>query len=93
MGKTGWFSADDDGKVVAKTEIRDDGSVHRYDYTKPDDIEAGHGHKKWNDLDSYLHDDEHPDKTFREKDDPKSINRRWHGNGYDLNMHTLDKLQ
>ena len=44
MAKTGWFSTDDDGNVIAKTEIRDDKSVHRYEYTKPDNIKKGHGH-------------------------------------------------
>lgn len=92
MKKTEWFSADDDGNVIAKTEIREDGTVHRYPYTEPDDINAGHGHDKWNDLDSYLHNDEKPDKRFRDKNDPDSINRRWKGPGYDLALDVLNNL-
>ncbi len=92
MGKIGWFSTDDEGKVIAKTEIREDGTVHRYPYTKADDIKAGHGHDKWDSVDSYLYDDEHPDKTFRDKNDSKSKDRRWKGNGYDLGINELENL-
>lgn len=92
MGKWGWFSSDDDGNVIAKTEVQSDGSVDRYDYTKADDISAGHGHKKWKSMDSYLHDDEHPDRKFRDKNDPESINRRWRGPGYDLALEMLNDL-
>ena len=92
MGKWGWFSADDDGNVIAKTEVQDNGSVDRYPYTKPDDIHAGHGHEHWKSMDSYLHDDEHPDKKYRDKNAKKSINRRWKGPGYDLALEVLNNL-
>ena len=92
MGKFGWFSSDDDGNVIAKTEVQSDGSVDRYNYTKADDISAGHSHEKWKSMDSYLHDDEHPDRKFRDKNDSESINRRWRGPGYDLTLEVLSNL-
>ena len=38
VAKFGWFSANEDGEVVAKTDVRDDGTVHRYEYTREDDV-------------------------------------------------------
>lgn len=91
MAKNFWFSADvDTGDVVAKTEIKSDGTVRRYDYTKPDDITSGHGDKAYSNYEEFVKDNP---SYSRDKDDPRSINRRWHGNGYDLNMDTLDTLQ
>ena len=92
MSKIGWFGSDEDGNVVSKTEIKSDGTVHKYDYTKPDDIQAGHGHVKWNNVSSYLNDNENPDKNIRDKNDSRSINRRWRGNGYDLGIYDLESL-
>lgn len=90
MAKNYWFSADEDtGEVVAKTEIKEDGTVRRYEYTKPDDIKAGHGDKAY---DSYK-DFENDNPSFeRDKNDSDSINRRWYGNGYDLALETLKSL-
>lgn len=90
MDKVGFFTANDDGQVVAKTEINPDGSVDRYPYTKPDDIKSGHGHQTWGDLDDYLL-DKKPDWE-RDKDAQKSQNRRWRGQGYDLSLEELNNL-
>lgn len=93
MAKWGYFSCDENsGEVVAKTEVRSDGTVHRYDYTKPDDIKAGHGHKKWDDVDRYVKDNEHPDQTYRTKDAQNSQDRRWYGNGYGLGINSLGTM-
>ena len=90
MAKSFWFSADDEtGEVVAKTEIKDDGTVRRYEYTKPDDIKAGHDDKAYDSYEDFLNDNP---SYERDKDDPKSINRRWYGNGYDLTLAALDGL-
>lgn len=43
-------------------------------------------------MNSYLHDDEHPDRKFRDKNDSESINRRWRGPGYDLTLEVLSNL-
>ena len=90
MEKWGWFSADEDGKVVAKTEVQPDGKVDRYPYTKPDDIKAGHGDEQYKDMKDFIKDKK--SREPRDKDDPASINRKWFGNGYDLALETLDYL-
>jgi len=79
MGKWGWYSANDDGKVVSKTEQRSDGSVHRYDYTKEDNIKSGHGHKVYKNMSDYI--DDKPSWS-RSKDSVESKNKSWRGNGY-----------
>lgn len=94
MGKpkteTSWFSADvNTGEVVAKTDMKSDGSVRRYDYTVPDQIDKGHGDKKYDNLDDFLNDN--PSYT-RDKNAKKSINRRWKGPGYDLALDVLNNL-
>lgn len=90
MGKNYWFSADEDtGDVVAKTEIKSDGSVRRYEYTDPDNIKGGHGDRAYSSYKDYENDKPSYD---RPKDDPKSINRRWYGNGYDLALEVLNNL-
>ena len=90
MAKNYWFSADEDtGDVVAKTEIKDDGKVRRYEYTKPDNIKAGHGDTSYPSYKDF--EDDNPDWE-RDKNDPKSINRRWYGNGYDLALEVLQEL-
>lgn len=90
MGKFGWFSSDDDGNVIAKTEVQSDGSVDRYDYTKADDISAGHGHQEWGSMENYLQ-DEKPDWQ-RSKNSKNSQNRRWRGPSYDLTLEVLSNL-
>ena len=93
MSKTGWFGSDEDGRVVSKTEIdHSDGTVHKYPYTEADNIHAGHGHERWDSLDSYMNDNSNPDRTYRSTDDPRSINRRWRGDGYDLALDVLNDL-
>lgn len=88
MSNNYWFSADvDTGEVVAKTEIKGDGSIRRYEYTKPDDITAGHGDKSYDSYEDFENDNP---SYIREKDDSLSINRRWYGNGYDLTLETLN---
>lgn len=59
MGKTifSWFSANDDGEVVAKTDVHDDGEVHRYPYTEEDDITKGHGHIVYPSMEDFINDD------------------------------------
>ena len=56
MGKTifSWFSANDDGEVVAKTDVHDDGEVHRYPYTEEDDITKGHGHIVYPSMEDFI---------------------------------------
>ena len=90
MAKNYWFSADEDtGDVVAKTEIKSDGKVRRYEYTKPDNIKAGHGDTSYQSYKDF--EDDNPD-WGRDKNDPKSVNRRWYGNGYDLALEVLSNL-
>ena len=87
MGKSSWFSSDSEtGKVVAKTDIHNDGSVHRYEYTTPDNIKGGHGHKIYSNYSDY-----EQDKVSweRDKNDSESIGKRWKGNGYDLGVDGL----
>lgn len=87
MANNFWFSCDNDtGEVVAKTEIKDDGTVRRYEYTEADNIKGGHGDKKYDDLKSFMND---KPSWGREKDAPKSINRRWYGNGHKFNFSKL----
>ena len=90
MGKWRWFSADDEGNVVAKTDVQQNGRVDRYPYTKPDDITAGHGHEEYADMDDFMKDKK--SRTPRDKDDPRSIGRRWSGPGYDLALEVLNNL-
>lgn len=95
MGQ-GYFSCDvDTGKVVAKTDIRSDGTVGRYTYTSPDYIQGGHGHEEYESVDDFLREmnkDKSEPQWKRDKDDPDSINRRWKGNGYDLGINDLMSL-
>lgn len=92
MSKTlfSWFSADEDGNVVAKTDVRDDGKVHRYTYTEPDDISKGHGHAVYDSLEDFY--DDNP-SWERDKDDEKSLDRDWNGNGYNLTLEELKELK
>lgn len=90
MAKTEWFSCDvETGKVVAKTEIKSDGTVRRYTYTVPDKIKEGHGDTWYDSVDDFMKD---KPKGSRDKDDPKSKDRRWYGNGYDLDINNLEEL-
>ena len=90
MAKTEWFSCDDEtGKVVAKTEIKSDGTVRRYPYTVPDKIKEGHGDTWYDSVDDFMKD---MPKGSRDKDDPKSKDRPWRGNGYDLGVSDLMSL-
>lgn len=87
---TSWFSADDEtGEVVAKTDIKDDGTIRRYEYTHPDRIKDGHGDKQYDSYEDFLKDNP---SYNRSKNDPDSINRRWYGNGYDLALEVLNNL-
>lgn len=91
MAKWGYFSCDEDtGEVVAKTEQRSDGTVHRYEYTKPDDIRAGHGHSSYKSMDDYLKGE--TARIPRDKSAPESKGRPWQGNGYDLGINGLEDL-
>ena len=76
-----WFSADSQGRVIAKTEIHHDGTVHRFTYTVPDKIHEGHGHQKWLSVQDFIK--SHPeDYDWQRKiDHPDSINRKWKGHG------------
>lgn len=91
MAKWGYFSCDEKtGEVVAKTEERSDGSVHRYEYTKPGDISAGHGHSSYKSMSDYLKDEKA--RIPRDKDAPESKGRPWRGNGYNLGISDLMTL-
>ena len=85
----GWFSANEDGEVVAKTNVEDSGRVNRYPYTEPDDITAGHGHTTYDDMDKFLKDDP---RWSRDKDDDESIGRPWFGPGYNFEMETPEEI-
>lgn len=89
MPKWGWFSTNDDGEVVSKTECREDGTIHRYEYTKPDDISKGHGHEIFSNMDRFIDDDS---SWKRDKNDSFSKDRPWKGNGYDLDESLLENL-
>jgi hypothetical protein len=73
-----WFSADFQGRVIAKTQINSDGSIDRFEYTIPDKIHEGHGHKHYKTFRDFEND--YPEWE-READDAKSIRRHWAGNG------------
>lgn len=92
MGKTifSWFSANDDGEVVAKTDVHDDGEVHRYPYTEEDDITKGHGHIVYPSMEDFINDDP---SWERDKDDPNSKDRPWEGNGYTMTVEELKNLK
>lgn len=86
-----WYGADvESGKVVSKTDVHSDGSINRYEYTEPDCIEAGHGDKWYNDMNDYLNDNP---AGSRDKNDPKSIDRPWYGNGYDISLIELKSMR
>ena len=88
MSKFGWFSCDEDtGEVVAKTDVQEDGTVNRYDYTVPDKIKEGHGDKWYKDMDKFLEDEP---SGSRDKDDEESKDRPWYGNGYDLGLSKVE---
>lgn len=90
MSKTEWFSCDEkSGKVVAKTEIKSDGTVRRYPYTVPDKIKEGHGDTWYDNVNDFMND---KPKGSRDKNDPKSKNRPWYGNGYGLGINDLMAL-
>ena len=83
MAKTFWFSCDQDtGEVVAKTEIKENGSVRRYEYTEPDNIKKGHGDRWYDNVEKFMNDDF---RGERRKESSKSINRPWKGNGHTFN--------
>ena len=92
MGKTlfSWFSADEDGNVVAKTDVKENGEVHRYTYTELDDISKGHGHAIYDSLEDFYNDDL---RWERDKEDDSSKNRPWHGNGYNMSIEDLKELK
>ena len=85
-----WFSADEDGEVVAKTDVHEDGTVNRYEYTVPDDISKGHGDKWYNSMEDFINDNE---IGSRDKNASESINRPWHGNGYNMSIEDLKELK
>ena len=87
-----WFSCDvDTGEVVAKTAIQDDGTINRYEYTKPDDIKAGHGDIVYDSYDDFVNDNPN-EELSRSKDDESSIYRFWSGNGFNLGINDVDYL-
>ena len=90
MGIFSWFSANEDGEVVAKTDVQSNGAVNRYEYTVPDHIEKGHGDIRYDSMEDFLNDN--PSRV-RDKDDPDSIDRRWEGNGYSMTLDDLKRLK
>ena len=90
MSLFGWFSANEDGEVVAKTDVQKNGAVNRYEYTEPDHIEKGHGDIRYDSMEDFLNDN--PSRV-RDKDDPDSIDRRWEGNGYNIIVENLKELK
>ena len=55
-------------------------------------IGAEHGHEHCNNIDNYLHVDEHSDKMYREKNDQKLINGHQSFSEYDLALEILNNL-
>ena len=90
MADTEFFTTDEYGNVISKTNIHPDGSVSRYPYTTPDQIKKGHGHQEWGSMENYLQ-DEKPDWQ-RSKNAKNSQNRRWSGPGYNLALEMLNDL-
>lgn len=91
MSLFSWFSANEDGEVVAKTDVKGNGEVHRYTYTKEDDISKGHGHAIYESMEDFVADED--PEWERDKDSPKSINRRRHGEGYNMILEELKLLK
>ena len=90
MADTEFFTTDEYGNVISKTNIHPDGSVSRYPYTTPDQIKKGHGHQEWGSMENYLQ-DEKPDWQ-RSKNAKNSQNRCWSGPGYNLALEMLNDL-
>jgi hypothetical protein len=86
MSSCSWFSANENGEVVSKTDIHDNGEIHKYPYTKEDDITKGHGHEVYNNIEDFINGEA---SWSRDKDDPRSKNRIWKGNGYSLTINEL----
>lgn len=73
----GWYSYDmddPDNDCCAKTDIHDDGTVHRYEGTYGD-FGVGHGHAVYDSMDDYL-DGSEPD-WVRSSYHPSSYGRAW----------------
>ncbi|SCH40936.1 Uncharacterised protein [uncultured Collinsella sp.] len=73
----GWYSYDmddPDNDYCAKTDIHDDGTVHRYEGTYGD-FGVGHGHAVYGSMDDYL-DGSEPD-WVRSSYHPSSYGRAW----------------
>ena len=65
---------DDDNEYCAKTDFRNDGTVHRYEGTDGD-FDKGHGHRVYGSTDDFLSD---ADPTYdRPADAPESQGRNW----------------
>lgn len=56
-----------------KVSLYSYGTVHRYEYIKPDDIRAGHGHSSYKSMDDYLKDEKA--RILRDKRAPESKGR------------------
>lgn len=90
MSLFSWFSANEDGEVVAKTDVQEDGAVNRYEYTMPDHIEKGHGDTRYDSMEDFIND---ISSWSRDKNDPESVDRHWKGNGYNLTIKDLKNLK
>ena len=84
-----WFSSNEEGKVVAKTDVHEDGTINRYEYTVPDDISKGHGDTWYNNMEDFINDKE---AGSRSKDAEESLNREWKAKGYNLTLEELKKI-
>lgn len=85
-----WFSANDEGKVVAKTDVKENGEIHRYEYTEEDNVKKGHGHEVYENFE----DMENGKPIYeRDKDADESINRPWYGNGFNVSLNELYDLR
>jgi hypothetical protein len=86
MSSYSWFSANENGEVVAKTDVQKNGAINRYEYTVPDHIEKGHGDTRYDSMEDFIN--EKPSWS-RDKNDAESIERHWKGNGYSLTINEL----
>lgn len=88
--KWGWNTVDDEGNIVGKTTVRDDGKIDRYDATNGD-FSNGHGHNVYSSMDEYIDsccasfagEKTGGDIYSRDSNDDDSIGREWEERGED----------
>ncbi len=91
MCKWGWYTTDDDGNIVGKTDVDEEtGRVDVYDATDGD-FDMGHGHDVYSSMDAYddsvcdqfAGNESGGDIYSRDPDDEDSYGRDWEDRGWD----------